>query len=183
MDDLSIREIVDSVGRGQIRIPAFQRGFVWEPERVAYLMDRRDEAGRDSDRAVAHWCRRFARSRMETHFEPPRGKEPRRRKSPPASLPGARCGIPPGSAASRSALPHPGSPSSVSEEKILEMPCGKGSVSAQGRAPPLPTPHLRRGSLPKLNLARLALLRARNARYGVLDLEPPFRFRNLEDLR
>lgn len=37
--DLSIREIIDTVVRGQIRIPAFQRGFVWEPDRVAYLMD------------------------------------------------------------------------------------------------------------------------------------------------
>lgn len=37
--DLSIREILDTVIRGQIRIPAFQRGFVWEPDRVAYLMD------------------------------------------------------------------------------------------------------------------------------------------------
>lgn len=39
MDGLTIREIVDTVARGQIRIPAFQRGFVWEPDRVAYLMD------------------------------------------------------------------------------------------------------------------------------------------------
>ena len=39
MDQLTIREILDTVIRGQIRIPAFQRGFVWEPERVAYLMD------------------------------------------------------------------------------------------------------------------------------------------------
>ena len=39
MVDLSIREILEQVSRGQIRIPAFQRGFVWEPERVAYLMD------------------------------------------------------------------------------------------------------------------------------------------------
>ncbi len=39
MSDLSIREVLEQVGRGQIRIPAFQRGFVWEPERVAYLMD------------------------------------------------------------------------------------------------------------------------------------------------
>jgi hypothetical protein len=39
LEDLSIREILEQVGRGQIRIPAFQRGFVWEPERVAYLMD------------------------------------------------------------------------------------------------------------------------------------------------
>ena len=39
MADLSIRDILEQVGRGQVRIPAFQRGFVWEPERVAYLMD------------------------------------------------------------------------------------------------------------------------------------------------
>ena len=39
MEDLSIRDILEQVTRGQIRIPAFQRGFVWEPERVAYLMD------------------------------------------------------------------------------------------------------------------------------------------------
>lgn len=39
LDSISIREILDQVQRGQIRIPAFQRGFVWEPDRVAYLMD------------------------------------------------------------------------------------------------------------------------------------------------
>ncbi|WP_437996884.1 DUF262 domain-containing protein [Sorangium sp. So ce185] len=39
MDSLTIREVIDTVLRGQIRIPAFQRGFVWEPDRVAYLMD------------------------------------------------------------------------------------------------------------------------------------------------
>ena len=39
MPELSIREILEQVSKGQIRIPAFQRGFVWEPERVAYLMD------------------------------------------------------------------------------------------------------------------------------------------------
>ncbi|RYD77145.1 MAG: DUF262 domain-containing protein [Verrucomicrobiaceae bacterium] len=39
MDQITIREILDMVIRGQIRIPAFQRGFVWEPDRVAYLMD------------------------------------------------------------------------------------------------------------------------------------------------
>jgi hypothetical protein len=39
VDGIAIREIIDQVIRGQIRIPAFQRGFVWEPERVAYLMD------------------------------------------------------------------------------------------------------------------------------------------------
>ncbi len=39
MEGITIREILDSVMRGQIRIPAFQRGFVWEPDRVAYLID------------------------------------------------------------------------------------------------------------------------------------------------
>ena len=39
MDTITIRDILDEVLRGQIRIPAFQRGFVWEPDRVAYLMD------------------------------------------------------------------------------------------------------------------------------------------------
>lgn len=39
MESLTIREIVDTILRGQLRIPAFQRGFVWEPDRVAYLMD------------------------------------------------------------------------------------------------------------------------------------------------
>jgi hypothetical protein len=39
MDSITIREILDQVARGQIRIPAFQRGYVWEPDRVAYLMD------------------------------------------------------------------------------------------------------------------------------------------------
>ena len=39
MDDLSIRRIMELVENGQIRIPAFQRGFVWDAERVAYLMD------------------------------------------------------------------------------------------------------------------------------------------------
>ena len=39
MPDLTIREILDLVPRGQIRIPAFQRGFVWDPDQVAFLMD------------------------------------------------------------------------------------------------------------------------------------------------
>jgi hypothetical protein len=39
MPDLTIREILDLVPRGQIRIPAFQRGFVWDSDQVAYLMD------------------------------------------------------------------------------------------------------------------------------------------------
>lgn len=39
MENQTIREILDAVYRGQIRIPAFQRGFVWEPDRVAFLID------------------------------------------------------------------------------------------------------------------------------------------------
>ena len=39
MDPLTIRELIDDTLQGQIRIPSFQRGFVWEPDRVAYLMD------------------------------------------------------------------------------------------------------------------------------------------------
>lgn len=39
MPDLTIREILDLVPRGQIRVPAFQRGFVWDPDQVAFLMD------------------------------------------------------------------------------------------------------------------------------------------------
>jgi uncharacterized protein with ParB-like and HNH nuclease domain len=39
MDSLTIREIIEQVESGQIRNPAFQRGFVWEPECVAQLMD------------------------------------------------------------------------------------------------------------------------------------------------
>lgn len=39
MADLAIREILDLVPRGQLRIPAFQRGFVWDPDMVAFLMD------------------------------------------------------------------------------------------------------------------------------------------------
>ena len=35
----SIRQLLDSVSNGSVRIPAFQRGFVWDMDRVAYLMD------------------------------------------------------------------------------------------------------------------------------------------------
>lgn len=35
----SIRKILDAVISGEIRIPAFQRGFVWEMDRVAFLLD------------------------------------------------------------------------------------------------------------------------------------------------
>lgn len=39
MDSLTVREIIEQAESGQIRIPAFQRGFVWEPERVAQFID------------------------------------------------------------------------------------------------------------------------------------------------
>ncbi|OAT85635.1 hypothetical protein A6P54_18140 [Bacillus sp. MKU004] len=35
----SIRKIIEKISSGEVRIPAFQRGFVWEPENVAFLMD------------------------------------------------------------------------------------------------------------------------------------------------
>lgn len=39
MDSLSIRKIISQIASGAIRIPSFQRGFVWEPEDVAFFMD------------------------------------------------------------------------------------------------------------------------------------------------
>lgn len=36
---ITIRKIIDRVISGEIRIPAFQRGFVWSPNQVAFLMD------------------------------------------------------------------------------------------------------------------------------------------------
>lgn len=39
MENQSVREILDAVYRGQVRIPAFQRGFVWDSDRVAFLID------------------------------------------------------------------------------------------------------------------------------------------------
>lgn len=39
MTDLSIRTVIDKVSSGQIRIPVFQRGFVWDPDMVAFFMD------------------------------------------------------------------------------------------------------------------------------------------------
>ena len=35
----TIRQILDSLSKGTIRIPAFQRGFVWDSDAVAYFMD------------------------------------------------------------------------------------------------------------------------------------------------
>lgn len=39
LDGLPIRQIVSRVTSGSIRVPAFQRGFVWDADRVAFLMD------------------------------------------------------------------------------------------------------------------------------------------------
>lgn len=36
---LTIRRLLEQVNAGHIRIPAFQRGFVWEMDRVAHLID------------------------------------------------------------------------------------------------------------------------------------------------
>jgi hypothetical protein len=38
-ESYSIRRLLDLVSNGSVRIPAFQRGFVWKMDRVAYLMD------------------------------------------------------------------------------------------------------------------------------------------------
>ncbi|MFG3080517.1 GmrSD restriction endonuclease domain-containing protein [Streptomyces parvulus] len=35
----SIRQLIEAVSDGRVRIPAFQRGFVWDADRVAQLMD------------------------------------------------------------------------------------------------------------------------------------------------
>ena len=38
MPELSIRKIIEKTLSGEIRIPSFQRGFVWEPEKVAFSL-------------------------------------------------------------------------------------------------------------------------------------------------
>jgi uncharacterized protein with ParB-like and HNH nuclease domain len=38
-DFLTIRGLIERVLSGTIRIPKFQRAFVWDPEKVAFLMD------------------------------------------------------------------------------------------------------------------------------------------------
>ncbi|MGN6143203.1 MAG: GmrSD restriction endonuclease domain-containing protein [Mesorhizobium sp.] len=38
-DQLHIRKVMEELIAGRMRVPNFQRGFVWDPERVAYLMD------------------------------------------------------------------------------------------------------------------------------------------------
>jgi len=38
-EPLHIRKIMEELVAGRMRVPNFQRGFVWNPERVSYLMD------------------------------------------------------------------------------------------------------------------------------------------------
>lgn len=38
-DPLNIRKLIDRISSGDIRIPAFQRDFVWEADQVAFLLD------------------------------------------------------------------------------------------------------------------------------------------------
>lgn len=38
-EPLTIRRIVERISAGDIRIPAFQRGYVWTPDQAAYLLD------------------------------------------------------------------------------------------------------------------------------------------------
>lgn len=38
-DPLTIRRLIDRITSGDIRIPAFQRDFVWETEQIAFLLD------------------------------------------------------------------------------------------------------------------------------------------------
>ena len=39
MGEVSIRSLIEQVQQGQVRVPAFQRGFVWDHDRIAFLMD------------------------------------------------------------------------------------------------------------------------------------------------
>jgi hypothetical protein len=39
MQDFTIRNLLNNVNSGLLRIPTFQRGFVWDSEKVAFLMD------------------------------------------------------------------------------------------------------------------------------------------------
>jgi len=39
MSAIPIRRVIEQILNGEIRIPSFQRGFVWDSERVAYLID------------------------------------------------------------------------------------------------------------------------------------------------
>ncbi len=38
-DPITIRKLIDRISSGDIRIPAFQRNYVWEPDQVSFLLD------------------------------------------------------------------------------------------------------------------------------------------------
>jgi len=38
-ETLTISKVIDRISSGDIRVPAFQRDFVWEPDQVAFLLD------------------------------------------------------------------------------------------------------------------------------------------------
>lgn len=38
-ENLTISKVIERISSGDIRIPAFQRNFVWEPDQVAFLLD------------------------------------------------------------------------------------------------------------------------------------------------
>jgi uncharacterized protein with ParB-like and HNH nuclease domain len=38
-ETLTIAKAIERISSGDIRIPAFQRNFVWEPDQVAFLLD------------------------------------------------------------------------------------------------------------------------------------------------
>lgn len=39
INTITIRQLLQRINEGEVRIPAFQRDFVWEPDRVQFLMD------------------------------------------------------------------------------------------------------------------------------------------------
>ena len=39
MDNLTIRKVIDKISSGEIRIPSFQLGFVWDSDAVAFFVD------------------------------------------------------------------------------------------------------------------------------------------------
>ena len=58
MENLSIRKIIDKISSGEIRIPSFQRGFVWEPDSIAFFMDSLYK-GYGLLSPFEWWCRNF----------------------------------------------------------------------------------------------------------------------------
>ena len=38
-NSLFIKQLINDLERGRIRIPSFQRGFVWDSDQVAYFID------------------------------------------------------------------------------------------------------------------------------------------------